>query len=108
MYVTERPHLRMFLERVAQMFQVIIFTASQRSYADKLLDILDPDKKIFSRRFFRDSCVFSEGRQHVKDLTILGTDLAKVAIIDNTPEVNVVSFPCVKKTEILFILNLSA
>uniref|UniRef100_A0A7N0RF91 FCP1 homology domain-containing protein n=2 Tax=Kalanchoe fedtschenkoi TaxID=63787 RepID=A0A7N0RF91_KALFE len=85
-YVRQRPFLRVFLEKVTEMFEVVIFTASQSIYAKQLLDILDPDGKIISRRYYRESCIFSNGC-HTKDLTVLGVDLAKVAIIDNTPEV---------------------
>ncbi|KAG6529868.1 uncharacterized protein LOC122042801 [Zingiber officinale] len=85
-YVRRRPFLQLFLERVAQMFKIIIFTASQSIYAEKLLDILDPDRNIISKRVYRESCVFSDGN-YTKDLTILGIDLAKVAIVDNTPQV---------------------
>ncbi|TVU35821.1 hypothetical protein EJB05_17727 [Eragrostis curvula] len=85
-YVRERPHLKMFLEKAAQMFELVIFTASQRIYAKQLIDRLDPDGKLISRRLYRDSCKFSDGC-YTKDLTILGIDLAKVAIVDNTPQV---------------------
>ncbi|XP_072953489.1 uncharacterized protein [Typha angustifolia] len=85
-YVRRRPHLQVFLERVAEMFEIVIFTASQSIYAEKLLDILDPEKKLFSQRIYRESCIFSDG-SYTKDLTILGVDLAKVAIIDNSPQV---------------------
>ncbi|KAL5772049.1 hypothetical protein ACOSQ2_011973 [Xanthoceras sorbifolium] len=85
-YVKQRPYLQTFLERVAEMFEVIIFTASQSIYAAQLLDILDPDGKLLSRRVYRESCIFSDG-SYTKDLTVLGIDLAKVAIIDNSPQV---------------------
>ncbi|CAK9140138.1 unnamed protein product [Ilex paraguariensis] len=85
-YVKQRPYLRTFLERVAEKFEIAIFTASQSIYAKQLLDILDPDGKIISRRAYRESCIFSDGN-YTKDLTILGVDLAKVAIIDNSPQV---------------------
>ncbi|RRT83084.1 hypothetical protein B296_00001935 [Ensete ventricosum] len=67
----------MFLDSVAQMFEVVVFTAAQSIYAGELLDILDPDRKIISKRMYRESCVFSDGT-YTKDLTILGVDLAKV------------------------------
>ncbi|KAJ1284428.1 hypothetical protein BS78_03G203400 [Paspalum vaginatum] len=85
-YVRKRPYLKMFLEKVAQMFELVIFTASQRIYAEQLIDRLDPDGTYISRRIYRESCIFSDGC-YTKDLTILGVDLAKVAIIDNTPQV---------------------
>ncbi|KAJ4720459.1 CTD small phosphatase-like protein 2 [Melia azedarach] len=85
-YVRQRPFLRTFLERVAEMFEIIVFTASESVYAEQLLDKLDPDRKLIARRAYRESCIFSDG-SYTKDLTVLGVDLAKVAIIDNTPQV---------------------
>ncbi|XP_059664702.1 uncharacterized protein LOC132310889 isoform X2 [Cornus florida] len=85
-YVKQRPYLLTFLERVAEMFEIVIFTASQSIYAEQLLDILDPDGKLISRRAYRESCIFSDGN-YIKDLTVLGVNLAKVAIIDNSPQV---------------------
>ncbi|XP_048563563.1 probable phosphatase PSR2 isoform X2 [Triticum urartu] len=85
-HVRQRPYLKMFLEKVAQMFELVIFTASQRIYAEQIIDRLDPDGKLISQRIYRESCIFSDG-SYTKDLTILGVHLAKVAIIDNTPQV---------------------
>lgn len=85
-YVKKRPYLRAFLEKVSEMFQIVIFTASQSIYAKQLLDILDPEGKIISHRAYRDSCIFTDG-SYTKDLTVLGVDLAKIVIIDNTPQV---------------------
>ncbi|KAI9115298.1 hypothetical protein K1719_013617 [Acacia pycnantha] len=85
-YVRKRPFLEVFLRRVSEIFEVIIFTASQKRYADKLLDVLDPDSKFFSGRRYRDSCIRLDD-VYTKDLTILGIDLAKVFIVDNSPQV---------------------
>ncbi|KAL1829601.1 uncharacterized protein LOC108210191 [Daucus carota subsp. sativus] len=85
-YVKKRPHLHVFLGKVAEMFKIIVFTASQSIYAEQLLDILDPNQNIISRRAYRESCIFADG-SYTKDLTVLGIDLAKIAIIDNSPQV---------------------
>ncbi|PIA51140.1 hypothetical protein AQUCO_01100167v1 [Aquilegia coerulea] len=84
-YVRCRPHLMDFMERVASLFEIIIFTASQSIYAEQLLNVLDPRRRLFRHRVYRDSCVFVEGN-YLKDLSILGRDLSRVIIIDNSPQ----------------------
>ncbi|KAE8687938.1 CTD small phosphatase-like protein 2 [Hibiscus syriacus] len=84
-YVKCRPHLRDFMEWVYGLFEIIIFTASQSIYAEQLLNVLDPKRRVFRRRVFRESCVLVDGN-YLKDLSVLGRDLARVIIIDNSPQ----------------------
>ncbi len=48
--------------------QVVVFTASQRVYAEQLLNIVDPQRRLVRHRVYRESCVFWEGN-YLKDLT---------------------------------------
>ncbi|KAH3756118.1 nuclear lim interactor-interacting protein [Pelomyxa schiedti] len=82
-YGIQRPHLEEFLIVVAAFYEVVVFTASQRDYANLILDTIDPQGAYFSHRIFRDSCLFI-GDNYVKDLSILGRDLAQVIIVDNS------------------------
>jgi len=82
-YVQKRPGVDEFLEAVATKFEVIIFTASLDKYANPVLDHLDP-KGFCVSRLFRESCVQHYGN-YVKDLSLLGRDMKKTLIIDNSP-----------------------
>ena len=68
---------------MAKYFEIVIFTASQSIYADRVLDSLDPNYYI-SHRLFREQCTFINGI-FVKDLSKLGRDLKDVIIVDNSP-----------------------
>ncbi|KAJ2556400.1 CTD small phosphatase-like protein 2 [Coemansia sp. RSA 1933] len=84
-YCRLRPGYREFLEKASQLFEVVIFTASQQAYADQLLNLIDPDRRFIRHRLFRDSCVCIN-TNYVKDLGILGRDAAKMVLVDNCPQ----------------------
>lgn len=58
------------MEELSSFAEVIIFTASSPSYADVVLDYLDPKKKYFSHRLYRQHCTLERGF-YTKDLRIV-------------------------------------
>lgn len=64
---------------------MIVFTASEKDYADPILDYLDPDKNLIQARFYRTSCYKHENSGLlVKDLRIFQRPLSDIAIVDNS------------------------
>ncbi|XP_029313946.1 CTD (carboxy-terminal domain, RNA polymerase II, polypeptide A) small phosphatase-like a isoform X5 [Cottoperca gobio] len=82
-YVLKRPHVDEFLQKMGELFECVLFTASLAKYADPVADLLD-QWGVFRARLFRESCVFHRGN-YVKDLSRLGRELSKVIIVDNSP-----------------------
>lgn len=82
-YVLKRPFVDEFLQKMGELYECVLFTASLAKYADPVADLLDK-WGVFRTRLFRESCVFYRGN-YVKDLGRLGRDLQRVVIMDNSP-----------------------
>eukprot|EP00830_Metopus_es_P012847 TRINITY_DN2980_c0_g1_i1.p1 TRINITY_DN2980_c0_g1~~TRINITY_DN2980_c0_g1_i1.p1 ORF type:complete len:259 (-),score=23.84 TRINITY_DN2980_c0_g1_i1:11-787(-) len=81
-FVSVRPFVTDFLEFASNNFEVVVFTAAEKTYADHIINFIDPLKKYIKHRLYRDSCLPSGGA-FVKDLNVLGRDLSKTIIVDN-------------------------
>ena len=82
-HVLIRPGVKEFLEKMSQIYEIVIFTASISKYAGPLLDILDKNK-FCSYRLFREHCTLIN-TSFAKDLKKLGRNLKDVIIVDNSP-----------------------
>jgi Dullard-like phosphatase family protein len=77
-----RPYCFKFLEEMKKIFEIVIFTAATKDYADSILDVIDPDNKYINHRLYRSHttiCNFT----FVKDLSKIGRNLNKTIIVDN-------------------------
>lgn len=83
-----RPYIKETLDQISKNYIMIIYTASHQSYADPVVNYLDPDNKYFRYRLYRHNCVkvqMEEEFVYVKDLRILkNINLRDAIIIDNS------------------------
>ena len=84
-----RPLWKQTLNLIKKYYHIVIYTASHQAYADSVLDFMDPKKKYFKYRLYRNNCslIDVEGSKfYVKDLDILNEyyDLKDIVIIDNS------------------------
>lgn len=98
--VYKRPYCDYFLWEISKWFDLQIFTASVREYADPIINWLETDilmrftssqevpQKIFTRRYYRNDCTYRPGVGYIKDLSKFfprEEDLKNVIILDNSP-----------------------
>lgn len=82
--INVRPYALECLKEAAKDFQVVVFTASHQSYADVVLDYLDPKRELIEHRLYRDSCMVTEEGVSIKDLRIIkNRSLKEMVIVDN-------------------------
>lgn len=83
LYMNIRPYAIECLKKASKHFEVIVFTASKKCYADAVLDYLDPSHEYIHHRLYRNDCTFNEG-VYIKDLRIFGDrKLQDMVIVDN-------------------------
>ena len=83
-----RPYLTDFLLSVSKIYEIIIFTAGLKEYANLVLNIIEKKigKKIFDYRLFREHTIIDDNQNHIKDLSKIGRDLKNILIVDNIAE----------------------
>ena len=81
-----RPGTKKFLDFAVKEFELVVFTASEKQYADAIVDYIEKDKKYFKMRLYRDHCLFIEPGLYIKDLRIFSDfkKLEDIIILDNS------------------------
>jgi len=86
--INVRPFVKEALKQIMNNYVVIVYTASHQTYADEVLNYLDPKKEIFAYRLYRHNCIkvkMESESIYVKDLRLFkNIDLKKIIIIDNS------------------------
>ncbi|XP_061450034.1 RNA polymerase II subunit A C-terminal domain phosphatase [Rhineura floridana] len=82
-----RPHCREFLEKIAKLYELHVFTFGSRLYAHTIAAFLDSEKKLFSHRILsRDECIDPYSKTgNLRNLFPCGDSM--VCIIDDREDV---------------------
>ena len=78
--VTYRPFMHDFIHRMSQLYDLAVYTASSRDYADAIMDTIDPNRCIFCARLCRENCLPVAG-MNIKNMS--NFDGKDVFIVDN-------------------------
>lgn len=83
-----RPNWKEAIEKIKEFYIIVVYTASHQSYADSVLNFMDPENNYFKYRLYRHNCLTIKHNQkdfYIKDMTIFeGYSLQDVVIIDNS------------------------
>ena len=83
-HVRLRPYLSDALEKLSQFYEIVVFTAGVKDYADPILDKIDPDNTLFKKRLYRDTCIKTE-QFFIKDLDVfMDREKKDLVIVDNS------------------------
>jgi Dullard-like phosphatase family protein len=93
--INVRPHVREVMKRLSQSYALGVFTASDQSYADEVMKLLDPERAVFAVRLYRQHCsrlqsslseIPNFASKRVKDLRVVeAVPLSQIVLVDNSP-----------------------
>ena len=78
-----RPGVIEFLEKMSEIFEIVIFTASLSKYALPIINFIDKNKKC-EFKLFREHCSICNNG-FIKDLKKLSRNLNDLILLDNNP-----------------------
>ncbi len=79
-----RPHVEETLAELSNYYEIVLFTSSEKSYADEIVDRIEKENKYFCMRFYREDCVCVNDH-FIKDLRIIeDRNINDMIIVDNS------------------------
>ena len=81
-YFLVRPGVMDLLKELYNYYEIDIFTAALKHYADNIVNKLDRDNIYISYRLYRCHCTYEDGKS-VKKLSLMGRDLNKIVFVDD-------------------------
>ena len=86
--VNIRPNWEESIKRIKKLYTIVVYTASHSSYADAVLNFLDPENKYFYNRLYRSNCIdikLNGKTFYIKDMNIFEDfDPKDILIVDNS------------------------
>ncbi len=80
-YTIKRFGLDSFLFEMSKLYEIIVFTASQKLYASRIIDMIDPKNRI-THRLYREHCRIVNKTYFLKDIRTLGRNTKDIIIVD--------------------------
>lgn len=77
-----RPFAIEMLNQLSNYYEIIVFTAANKQYGDAVMDVLDPEGRLFDYRLYRNNCI-KNTNYFIKDLRILNRDIESLIIVDD-------------------------
>lgn len=96
-----RPYAKYFIEKLKDLYEIIIFTNGTKIYCDKIIDLIDPKRENIKYRLYRSHSINKDNDIYLKDLSLLGRDLSKIIIIDDLKKI----INCKKIMDCLLLLG---
>ena len=87
-YVYKRPDLQKLMDYLEKEVEAVIFSTAHQTYVDRIMDKIDPERKVFKHRLYQEHCNKIDNKEEdvqalVKDLDLLGRDQSRVVLVDN-------------------------
>jgi len=77
LFINIRPYVMDVLRALKKWYRIVVFTASLKTYADAILNHLDPENDIFEGRYYRGQCHMTAENVYIKDLRTFTTYSSK-------------------------------